>query len=63
MKTKTHLILQLIKACSEYDAPVNTPEREQTHSFTEDILFIALRKLSNKELEKLITFSKNRTNS
>tara|TARA_E500000178_G_scaffold294878_1_gene300411 strand:+ start:770 stop:967 length:198 start_codon:yes stop_codon:yes gene_type:complete len=65
MKHKQKIITQLIKTCSEYDHSVNTPdlvEEEMSCFLHDNILWKSLRMLSNKELEKLIIYTKNKIN-
>ena len=63
MKHKQKIILQLIKTCSEYDHSVNSPDldhEEMSCFLHDDILWKSLRMLSNKDLEKLITYTKSK---
>jgi len=66
MKHKQKIIMQLIETCSEYNSSVNSPDMvdEEKSDFLYDvILWKSLRMLSNKELEKLIIYTKNKINS
>ena len=65
MKHKQKIITQLIRTCSEYDTafPSEDPNGEQSSYFHSVIIFKALRKLNNKELEKLIKETKNKISS
>ena len=64
MKHKSKIIMQLVKTCSEYNYSVNSPDMvdEESSDFLYDvILWKSLRMLSNKQLEKLIVYTKNKT--
>ena len=55
--------MQLVKTCSEYNHSVNSPDMvdEESSNFLYDvILWKSLRMLSNKQLEKLIVYTKNK---
>ena len=62
MRHKISLITQLIKTCAKYDTahPEEEPNGEQANFFDYCIVPKVLKKLSNKELEKLITYTKNK---
>ena len=63
MKHKSKIIMQLVKTCSEYNRSVNSPDMvdEESSDFLYDvILWKSLRMLSNKQLEKLIVYTKNK---
>ena len=62
MRHKISLLTQLIKTCAEYDTahPEEEPNGEQASFFDYCIVPKVLKKLSNKELEKLITYTKNK---
>jgi len=64
MKHKSKIIMQLVKTCSEYNHSVNSPDMvdEESSDFLYDvILWKSLKMLSNKQLEKLIVYTKNKT--
>ena len=64
MKHKSKIIMQLVKTCSEYNRSVNSPDMvdEESSDFLYDvIIWKSLRMLSNKQLEKLIVYTKNKT--
>ena len=65
MKHKQKIIMQLLKTCSEYDTkfPEVEPNGEQSSYFLNVIVYKALRKLSNKQLEQLIKETKNKISS
>ena len=55
--------MQLVKTCSEYNRSVNSPDMvdEESSDFLYDvIIWKSLRMLSNKQLEKLIVYTKNK---
>ena len=62
MKHKISLLTQLIKTCAEYDTahPEEDLDGEQASFFDYCIVPKVLKKLSNKELEKLITYTKSK---
>ena len=63
MQHKSKLIMQLVKTCSEYNRSVNSPDMvdEESSDFLYDvIIWKSLRMLSNKQLEKLIVYTKNK---
>jgi hypothetical protein len=63
MKHKSKIIMQLVKTCSEYNRSVNSPDMvdEESSDFLYDvIIWKSLRMLSNKQLEKLIVYTKNK---
>tara|TARA_R110002153_G_scaffold250085_1_gene406728 strand:+ start:70 stop:261 length:192 start_codon:yes stop_codon:yes gene_type:complete len=62
MRHKISLITQLIKTCAKYDTahPQEGIDGEQDTFFDYCIMPKVLKKLSNKELEKLITYTKNK---
>ena len=65
MKHKEKIITQLIRTCFEYDTafPSDDLNGEQSSYFDNVIVPKALRKLTNKELEKLIKETKSKISS
>jgi hypothetical protein len=65
MKHKQKIIIQLLKTCSDYDAkfPEVEPNGDQSSYFHNVVIYKALRKLTNKQLEQLIKETKNKISS